>query len=85
MEKLEKTMRLTNQRQVILEELRKVKTHPTAGELYDMVLIQSGLQYGYDTEIYQEYTFTYKVEPYPESEKGIRSRDYELLMTVTKE
>ncbi len=37
MEKLEKTMRLTNQRQVILEELRKVKTHPTAGELYDMV------------------------------------------------
>jgi len=37
MEQLEKTMRLTNQRQVILEELRKVKTHPTASELYDMV------------------------------------------------
>ena len=36
-EALEKKMRLTNQRQVILEELRKVKTHPTAGELYDMV------------------------------------------------
>ena len=30
-------MRLTNQRQVILEELRNVKTHPTASELYDMV------------------------------------------------
>ena len=30
-------MRLTNQRQVILEELRKVTTHPTASELYDMV------------------------------------------------
>ena len=40
MEKLEKTMRLTNQRQVILEELRKVKTHPTAGELYDMVRVR---------------------------------------------
>jgi Fur family ferric uptake transcriptional regulator len=40
MEKLEKTMRLTNQRQVILEELRKVTTHPTAGELYDMVRVR---------------------------------------------
>ncbi len=37
MEQLEKTMRLTNQRQVILEELRKVTSHPTASELYDMV------------------------------------------------
>jgi Fur family ferric uptake transcriptional regulator len=30
-------MRLTSQRQVILEELRKVKSHPTANEVYDMV------------------------------------------------
>jgi Fur family transcriptional regulator, ferric uptake regulator len=30
-------IRLTTQRQVILEELSKVKTHPTASELYDMV------------------------------------------------
>ena len=30
-------IRLTTQRQIILEELAKVKTHPTAGELYDMV------------------------------------------------
>ncbi len=30
-------LRLTTQRQVILEELNKVKTHPTANELYDMV------------------------------------------------
>ncbi|MDH4318427.1 MAG: transcriptional repressor [Desulfobulbaceae bacterium] len=29
--------RLTTQRQIILEELAKVKTHPTASELYDMV------------------------------------------------
>jgi hypothetical protein len=55
------------------------------GEFYDMVLIQYGLYDGYDTETYQEYTFTYKVEPYPESDKGIKSRDYELLMTVSKE
>lgn len=30
-------MRLTTQRQIILEELAKVKTHPTASELYDIV------------------------------------------------
>ncbi|HHO47038.1 MAG TPA: transcriptional repressor [Desulfobacteraceae bacterium] len=33
----ENMMRLTTQRQIILEELSKVKTHPTASELYDMV------------------------------------------------
>lgn len=30
-------MRVTNQRQVILEELQKVTTHPTASEIYTMV------------------------------------------------
>ncbi len=30
-------MRITNQREIILEELRKLKTHPTADELYDVV------------------------------------------------
>jgi len=30
-------MRLTTQRQIILEELSKVSCHPTAGEVYDMV------------------------------------------------
>ncbi len=30
-------MRLTTQRQIILEELASVKTHPTANEVYDMV------------------------------------------------
>jgi len=30
-------MRLTSQRQVILEELTKVKSHPTVNEIYDMV------------------------------------------------
>jgi len=33
----ESMMRLTTQRQIILEELAKVRTHPTASELYDMV------------------------------------------------
>lgn len=30
-------MRITTQRQIILEELGKVKSHPTANEVYDMV------------------------------------------------
>jgi len=35
-EYLKKDMRLTSQRQVILEELRRVTTHPTAEEVYAM-------------------------------------------------
>ncbi len=35
-EYLKKDMRLTNQRQVILEELRSVTSHPTAEEVYHM-------------------------------------------------
>ncbi len=31
------TLRLTRQRQIILEELASVKNHPTANEIYDMV------------------------------------------------
>lgn len=37
MDRIGKNMRLTNQRQVILEELQKVASHPTASEVYDMV------------------------------------------------
>ncbi len=37
MENMDTVIRLTTQRQVILEELAKVKTHPTAQEVYDMV------------------------------------------------
>ena len=31
------TLRMTRQRRVILEELRKVKTHPSADEIYEIV------------------------------------------------
>jgi Fur family ferric uptake transcriptional regulator len=37
MNELDRNMRLTSQRQVIFEELIKVKSHPTANEVYDMV------------------------------------------------
>lgn len=36
-ELLGKDMRLTNQRRIILEELKSVTTHPTADEVYGMV------------------------------------------------
>jgi len=35
--KAERELRLTKQRSIILEELRSVKTHPTADEVYQMV------------------------------------------------
>ena len=54
-------MRLTDQRQVLLEELRKVTTHPTAGELHDMVrqrLPRIGLATVYrNLELLSEYGF----------------------------
>jgi len=37
MNRIDSNMRLTSQRQIILEELRKVKSHPTADEIYYMV------------------------------------------------
>lgn len=37
MNELDNNMRLTNQRQVIIEELKKVTSHPTANEVFDMV------------------------------------------------
>ena len=37
MNELANNMRLTSQRQVILEELQKVTSHPTANEVFDMV------------------------------------------------
>ena len=36
----EKKMRMTRQRKIILEELRKVKTHPSADEIYEMVRLR---------------------------------------------
>jgi Fur family ferric uptake transcriptional regulator len=36
-DKLDNNMRLTSQRQVIVEELQKVTSHPTATEVFDMV------------------------------------------------
>jgi len=37
MNRIDSNMRLTIQRQIILEELKKVKSHPTVDEMYDMV------------------------------------------------
>ena len=37
MNEFDSNMRLTSQRQVILEELQKVTSHPTANEVFEMV------------------------------------------------
>lgn len=34
---MRKMMRMTHQREIILEELKRLKTHPTADELYEIV------------------------------------------------
>ena len=36
----ENKMRMTRQRKIILEELRKVNTHPSADEIYEMVRLR---------------------------------------------
>jgi hypothetical protein len=55
------------------------------GDLYNMTLLQYGLFYGYDTETYQQYKFTFKVEPYPEENMKITDSDYKLVMTVNRD
>ena len=55
------------------------------GDLYNMTLLQYGLFYGYDTETYQQYRFTFKVEPYPEENMKITDSDYRLVMTVNRD
>jgi hypothetical protein len=55
------------------------------GDIYNMTLLQYGLFYGYDTETYQQYRFTFKVEPYPEENMKITDSDYRLVMTVNRD
>ena len=66
MKELEKRMRLTNQRQVLMEELKKVTTHPTADELYDLVrqrLPRTGLGTVYrNLELLSEFGIIKKLE-----------------------
>ena len=60
-------LRMTRQRKVILEELRKVKTHPSADEVYEMVrkrLPRIGLGTVYrNLEILSESGDIQKLEP----------------------
>jgi len=42
------------------------------------------LYYDYSQESYENYKYTFKVEPYPESDKIISDDDYRILLTVSK-
>ena len=51
---------------------------------YNIELAQPGLYYDYSQESYENYKYTFKVEPYPESDKIISDDDYRILLTVSK-
>ena len=54
------------------------------GSLYEMVLTEPGLSDQYTKETYQEYQFTFHVQPYPEADKQISPDEYRLLLKVSK-
>ena len=57
----------------------------TEGEsLYNVELAQPGLHYDYSQESFGGYEYTFKVEPYPESDKVISTNEYYILLTVSK-
>jgi hypothetical protein len=54
------------------------------GVLHQIELIQPGLSDGYAGEAHEGYSFSFKVEPYPELEKRIAEGDYRLLLTIDR-
>lgn len=57
----------------------------TEGEsAYNIELAQPGLYYGYSQESFWGYEYTFKVEPYPESDRVISTNEYYMLLTVSK-
>ncbi|MCJ7769747.1 MAG: hypothetical protein MUO92_04685 [Dehalococcoidales bacterium] len=51
---------------------------------YNIELAQPGLYYDYSQESFGGYKYTFKVEPYPESDKVISIDEYRILLTVSK-
>jgi len=54
------------------------------GITYHIELAQLGLSDEYASELYKNYRFTFKVEPYPEPDKEIAESEYRLLLTVSR-
>ena len=54
------------------------------GSSYNIELTQPGLYYDYSQELFRRYEYTFKVEPYPESDKVISTDEYRILLTVSK-
>jgi hypothetical protein len=56
----------------------------TVGEFsYNIELVQPGLYYDYSQESFGGYEYTFKVEPYPESDKVISTDEYHILLTLS--
>ncbi len=51
---------------------------------YNIELAQPGLYYDYSQESFGGYKYTFKVEPYPESDKIISTDEYRMLLTISK-
>jgi hypothetical protein len=49
---------------------------------YNIELAQPGLYYDYSQELFGGYKYTFKVEPYPESDKVISTDEYHILLTI---
>jgi hypothetical protein len=51
---------------------------------YNIELAQPGLFYDYSQHTFGGYIYTFKVVPYPESEKTISTDEYRILLTINK-
>lgn len=51
---------------------------------YAIELAQPGLYYENSQESFGGYKYTFKIEPYPESDKVISTDEYKMLLTINK-
>ena len=53
------------------------------GTYYLVVLTQPGLSHEYESDSFQDYKLSFKVEPYPLSELTLSAKDYYIYFTIT--
>ena len=53
------------------------------GTYYEVVLTQPGLSYDYESGIFEGYSLSFKVEPYPLSDVTLSADDYYIYLTVS--
>ena len=53
------------------------------GTHYKVILTQPGLSYDYENGIFQNYSLSFKIEPYPLSDVTLSAGDYYIYLTVS--